>query len=291
MVDLFMKEVNTVLNEINESYEIICVNDASTDNTLEELFQAKEKYPNLHIINLSRNFGKEAALTAGLDYAQGEVIIPIDADLQDPPELIKEFILQWRKGFDVVLAKRIDRSSDSIAKKMTAQLFYKFYNKISHTKMPYNVGDYRLITNKVLHAIQQLPENQRFMKGIFAWVGFKTTVVEYKRDTRTAGKTSFHGWSLWNFALDGITSFSTIPLRVWLYIGIIIALLSFSYGSFIILRTLIMGIDLPGYASLLTTILFIGGVQLIGIGVLGEYIGRIYIEAKRRPPYIVEGEY
>ena len=221
MVNLFMKEVNTVLNEINESYEIICVNDGSTDDTLEKLFQAKKKYPNLHIINLSRNFGKEAALTAGLDFAQGEVIIPIDADLQDPPKLIKEFILQWRKGFDVVLAKRVDRSSDSIAKKMTAELFYKFHNKISRTKLPNNVGDYRLITKKVLNAIQQLPENQRFMKGIFAWIGFKTTVVEYKRDNRKAGKTSFNGWNLWNFALEGITSFSTVPLRLWLYVGII----------------------------------------------------------------------
>lgn len=291
MVDLFMKEISTVLNEINKPSEIICINDGSTDNTMEKLLQAKEKYPTMHIVNLSRNFGKEAALTAGLDFAQGEVIIPIDADLQDPPELIKEFILQWKKGFDIVLAKRVDRSSDSVAKKMTAELFYKFYNKISRTKLPNNVGDYRLITKKVLNAIQQLPENQRFMKGIFAWVGFKTTVVEYKRDNRKAGKTSFHGWSLWNFALEGITSFSTVPLRLWLYVGIIMSILSFFYGSFIVLRTLIMGIDLPGYASLLTTILFIGGVQLIGIGVLGEYIGRIYIEAKRRPPYIVEGEY
>ena len=291
MVDLFMKEISSVLNEINKPFEIICINDGSTDNTMEKLLQAKEKYPTMRIINLSRNFGKEAALTAGLDYAQGEVIIPIDADLQHPPELIKEFILQWRKGFDVVLAKRVDRSSDSIAKKMTAQLFYKLYNKISGTDIPNNVGDYRLITKKVLNAIQQLPENQRFMKGIFAWVGFKTTVVDYKPDARKAGKTSFHWWSLWNLALEGITGFSTVPLRVWLYVGVIMSLLSFFYGSFIVLRTLIMGVDLPGYASLLTIILFLGGVQLIGIGVLGEYIGRIYIEAKRRPSYIVEDEY
>jgi glycosyltransferase involved in cell wall biosynthesis len=291
MVDLFMKEITAVVNEVDKPFEVVCVNDGSTDNTLAKLLQAKEDYPNIKIINFSRNFGKEAALTAGLDYAKGEMIIPIDADLQDPPELIKDFISYWEKGYDVVLAKRVDRSSDSFAKKITAQLFYKFHNKISHTKIPDNVGDYRLITRKVLNAIQKLPENQRFMKGIFAWVGFRTATVEYKRNNRKAGKTSFNGWKLWNFALDGIASFSNIPLRIWLYIGMFMSFLTFFYGSFIILRTLIWGVDVPGYASLLTVILFLGGIQLVGIGVLGEYIGRIYMESKRRPLYIVEGEY
>ncbi len=291
MVDLFMKEITAVVNELNKPFEVVCVNDGSTDNTLAKLLQAKEDYPNMKIINFSRNFGKEAALTAGLDYAKGEMIIPIDADLQDPPELIKDFISYREKGYDVVVAKRVDRSNDSIAKKITAQLFYKFHNKIAQTKIPDNVGDYRLITRKVLNAMQELRENQRFMKGIFAWVGFRTATVEYKRDNRKAGKTSFNGWKLWNFALDGITSFSNIPLRIWLYIGTLISFLTFLYGSFIILRTLIFGIDVPGYASLLTVILFLGGIQLIGIGVLGEYIGRIYMESKRRPIYIVENEY
>lgn len=291
MVDLFMEEVTAVVKPLNMPFEIVCVNDGSTDNTLQKLLQAKKNFTNIRIINLSRNFGKEAALTAGLDFTKGEVIIPIDADLQDPPELIKLFISKWQDGFDVVLAKRTDRSSDTVVKKLTAQLFYKFHNIISHTELLENVGDYRLMTRKVLNAIQKLPENQRFMKGIFAWVGFKTTIVEYKRNSRRAGKTSFNGWRLWNFALDGITSFSTVPLRIWLYIGFLISFLAFSYGSFIVLRTLIIGVDLPGYASLLTSILFLGGIQLIGIGVLGEYIGRMYIEAKRRPPYIVEEEY
>jgi glycosyltransferase involved in cell wall biosynthesis len=291
MVDLFMKEITAVVNELDKTFEVVCVNDGSTDNTLAKLLQAKEDYPNMKIINFSRNFGKEAALTAGLDYAKGEMIIPIDADLQDPPELIKDFISCREKGYDVVVAKRVDRSNDSIAKKITAQLFYKFHNKISQTKIPDNVGDYRLITRKVLNAMQELRENQRFMKGIFAWVGFKTATVEYKRDNRKAGKTSFNGWKLWNFALDGITSFSNIPLRIWLYIGTFISFLTFLYGSFIIVRTLIWGIDVPGYASLLTVILFLGGIQLIGIGALGEYIGRIYMESKSRPLYIVEDEY
>lgn len=291
MVDLFLQQMAAVLDGLNRSFEIIMVNDGSSDNTMQKLQQAKAQYPQIRIINLSRNFGKEAALSAGLDFAEGEVIVPIDADLQDPPELINEFIKKWQEGFDVVLAKRIDRSTDSLAKRLTASLFYKLHSKISHTDIPDNVGDYRLITRKVLRAIQQLPENQRFMKGIFAWVGFKTAIVEYKRDNRKAGKTSFHGWSLWNFALEGITSFSTFPLRIWLYIGSSIALLSFIYGSFIVFRTLIVGVDLPGYASLLTTILFLGGIQLIGIGVLGEYLGRTYEESKRRPLYIVENEY
>ena len=291
MVDLFMKEITAVVNELNKPFEVVCINDGSTDNTLAKLLQAKEDYPNMRIINFSRNFGKEAALTAGLDYAKGEMIIPIDADLQDPPELIKDFISYREKGYDVVVAKRVDRSNDSFAKKITAQLFYKFHNKIAQTKIPDNVGDYRLITRKVLNAIQKLPENQRFMKGIFAWVGFKTATVEYKRDNRKAGKTSFNGWKLWNFALDGITSFSNIPLRIWLYIGTFISFLTFLYGSFIILRTLILGVDVPGYASLLTVILFLGGIQLVGIGALGEYIGRIYMESKKRPLYIVEDEY
>ena len=288
MVNVFMKEIFAVLESINRTFEIICINDGSSDNTLEKLLNEQKTRTNIKIINLSRNFGKEAALTAGLDFANGEAIIPIDADLQDPPALIKDFISHWDRGYDVVLAKRTDRSADSFVKRITAQLFYKIHNKISPTQIPDNVGDFRLITRKVLKAIQELPENQRFMKGIFAWVGFKTAVVEYKRGERKAGKTSFNIWKLWNFAIEGVTSFSTIPLRVWLYLGLFISIFAFCYGSFIIIKTLIMGIDVPGYASLLTTVLFLGGVQLIGIGVIGEYIGRMYMETKKRPPYIID---
>ena len=291
MVNVFMKEIFTVLQSINRTFEIVCVNDGSSDNTLKKLLEEQGTRENIKIINFSRNFGKEAALTAGLDYALGDAIIPIDADLQDPPGLIKEFILKWDEGYDVVLAKRMDRSTDNFLKRVTAQLFYKVHNMISHTKIPENVGDYRLMTRKVIDAIQELPENQRFMKGIFAWVGFNSAVVEYKRDERRAGNTSFNGWKLWNFALDGITSFSTSPLRVWLYLGVFVSTISFCYGNFIILRTLVLGVDVPGYASLLTTILFLGGIQLIGIGVIGEYIGRLYLESKKRPLYIVEKEY
>ena len=211
--------------------------------------------------------------------------------MQDPPELIKELVAKWREGYDVVLAKRADRTSDSFAKRVSADLFYKLNGKISNVDIPNNVGDFRLMSKRVVEALKQLPENQRFMKGLFAWVGFKTTVIEYVREKREAGQSSFNGWKLWNFALDGITSFSTLPLRIWLYIGALVSFLSFLYGSFIILKTLIFGVDLPGYASLAVIMLFLGGIQLIGIGILGEYIGRIYSESKRRPSYIIEGEY
>ncbi|MDF1577731.1 MAG: glycosyltransferase family 2 protein [Desulfobulbales bacterium] len=286
----FLARIEAVMAGLDMTYEIICVNDGSTDHTLARLLDAKGDYPRLRIINLSRNFGKEAALTAGLDYSTGGIIIPIDADLQDPPELIPELIAEWKKGFDVVLAKRVDRNADSFLKKTTANLFYRFHNRISATRIPDNCGDFRLITRQVAEAVRQLPENQRFMKGVFAWVGFRISAVEYSRESRAAGYSKFGFWKLWNFALDGITSFSTAPLRIWLYIGFIVAALSFSYGGFIVVRTLVYGVDVPGYASLLTSILFLGGVQLISIGVLGEYLGRVYMEVKGRPSYIVDRE-
>ena len=290
-IEPFLRRIEEILAQINESYEIVFINDGSKDNTLNVLLNAKQNFKNIRIINFSRNFGKEAALTAGLDKARGEAAISIDVDLQDPPELIKELVAKWREGYDVVLAKRADRTSDSFAKRVSADLFYKLNGKISNVDIPNNVGDFRLMSKRVVEALKQLPENQRFMKGLFAWVGFKTTVIEYVREKREAGQSSFNGWKLWNFALDGITSFSTLPLRIWLYIGALVSFLSFLYGSFIILKTLIFGVDLPGYASLAVIMLFLGGIQLIGIGILGEYIGRIYSESKRRPSYIIEGEY
>ncbi len=290
-IEPFLRRIEEILTQINEPYEIVFINDGSRDNTLNVLLNAKQNFKNIRIINFSRNFGKEAALTAGLDKARGEAAIPIDVDLQDPPELIKELVARWREGYDVVLAKRADRTSDSFAKRVSADLFYKLNGKISNVDIPNNVGDFRLMSKRVVEALKQLPENQRFMKGLFAWVGFKTVAIEYVREKREAGQSSFNGWKLWNFALDGITSFSTLPLRIWLYIGALVSFLSFLYGSFIILKTLIFGVDLPGYASLAVIMLFLGGIQLIGIGILGEYIGRIYSESKRRPSYIIEGEY
>ncbi|WP_051868413.1 glycosyltransferase family 2 protein [Vibrio sp. ER1A] len=290
VLNIFLQRISTVLQETGYSYEVILINDGSKDGTLKVMESLREQDSHVRTVNLSRNFGKEAALTAGLDLARGEVIIPIDADLQDPPELIHDFLREWKKGFDVVVAKRVDRSTDSWAKKLSAELFYKFHNAVANVEIPENVGDFRLINRRVLQAIQLLPENQRFMKGIFSWVGFKTSVVEYKRESREAGETSFNGWKLWNFALDGITSFSTAPLRIWLYVGSVISGFAFLYLSVTVIKTLIFGIDSPGYASLITVILFLGGVQLIGIGVLGEYVGRLYMESKRRPTYIIESD-
>jgi glycosyltransferase involved in cell wall biosynthesis len=272
------------------AYEIIFINDGSTDNTLTVLQEAKKQIPQIRILNLSRNFGKEAALSAGIEHTKGDAVIPIDTDLQHPPEIIKDFIQEWQKGYDVVAGKRLTRTGESKLKKLSAKLFYSLHSKISHVDIPPDIGDFRLMSRKVVEALKLLPENQRFMKGIFAWVGFKTTIVEYVQEERVAGKTSFNGWKLWNFALDGITSFSTVPLRIWLYIGLSISSLSFLLAIIILLDTLFFGIDVPGYTSTILMVLFLGGIQLIGIGFLGEYIGRIYQEAKRRPPYIIDEE-
>jgi polyisoprenyl-phosphate glycosyltransferase len=268
-------------------FEVVCVDDGSRDDTLLYLQEIAQTDSRFRVIELSRNFGKEAALTAGIDLAIGNAVIIMDADLQDPPELIIKMIEQWQTGIDVVLAKRSDRSVDSFLKRKTAEYFYRLHNAISPISIPENVGDFRLMDRSVVEALKQLPEQQRFMKGLFAWVGFKTSVVEYTRMQRAVGDSKFSGWKLWNFALEGITSFSSAPLRAWTYIGLFIAFLSMIYAIFIIGRTLINGIDIPGYASLLVAILFLGGLQLISIGILGEYIGRIYIESKQRPRYII----
>jgi len=291
VIDIFLQKIFVVFEKLGKSYEIIFVNDGSRDNTLEILKEKAKERDDVRVISLSRNFGKEAALSAGLDMSKGEVVVPIDVDLQDPPELILDFVKKYEEGYDVVVGKRVDRTTDTNAKRISAELFYKMHNKISDIEIPHNVGDYRLMSRRVVEELKKLPETQRFMKGIFAWLGFKTAVVEYKRDERAAGNTSFNGWKLWNFALDGITSFSTVPLRIWLYIGMFLAFVSFIYGSWIILKTLIFGVDSPGYASMITVILFLGGIQLMGIGILGEYIGRIYLESKNRPVYIIEDEY
>lgn len=273
---------------VSYDFEVVCVDDGSKDDTLTRLIALAGNDPRFRVVELSRNFGKEAALTAGLDASHGDAVIPIDADLQDPPSLIGRLIKAWEEtGADVVLAKRSDRASDSAAKRFSAAAFYDMHNWVSQIKIPANVGDCRLMTRPVVEALKLLPEKQRFMKGLFAWVGFKSVTIEYTREKRFAGSSKFSGWKLWNFALEGITSFSSWPLRVWTYIGMFGALVTLSYGLFIVLRTLIQGVDVPGYASLLVSILFFGSLQLIGLGVLGEYVGRIYMESKHRPTYLV----
>jgi len=271
--------------------EFLFVNDGSTDGTLDLLLELQSADSRFKIIDLSRNFGKEAALSAGLDAAIGRAVIPIDVDLQDPPELIFEMASLWRQGYDVVLARRIDRSADSQFKRVSAGWFYGVLSKISDVHLPENVGDFRLMDRSVINALKTLPESKRFMKGLFAWVGFRTTFVDYSRSERSSGETKFNGWRLWNFALEGITSFSTDPLRIWTYLGFSVSLISFSFGVVIALRVLLYGVDTPGYASLIVAVTFFGGLQLIGIGILGEYLGRTYIEAKRRPVYLIRRTY
>ena len=290
VIEQFFGVIIPLLEDNFENYEIVCVNDGSKDKTLELLYDLSAQNSRINVINLSRNFGKEAALTAALDFSKGDIVIPIDADLQDPPALIIDMVEKWSEGYDVVLAKRIDRTSDTILKRLTANVFYKLHNKISSPALPQNVGDFRLMSREVVEAIKSMPERHRFMKGLFAWVGFKTAEIEYVREPRCAGKTKFKGWRLWNFAIEGITSFSTIPLSVWLYVGFFTAFSSFSYAGYIFIRTIFLGIQLPGYASTLCLILFLGGLQLMGIGVIGEYLGRTYIESKQRPIYIVKKE-
>lgn len=276
-----------VLSPLDTRYEIVCINDGSSDGTLETLRGWQARLPTLKVIDLSRRFGKEAALTAGLEYSCGDAVVPFDADLQDPAELIPEMIRLWRDGAEVVLARRSDRRSDSFMKRNSARLFYRMHNSISELQIPDDVGDFRLMDRRVVEAVLQLPERCRFMKGIFAWVGFRTTYVDYQRRPRAAGHSKFNSWRLWNFALEGITSFSTWPLRLWTYIGLAIAMASLAYGGYIVFLAVAHGIDVPGYASLATMVLFLGGIQLFGIGILGEYVGRLFQESKQRPLYVV----
>lgn len=288
-IDLFFSSVQLVLKKMPElTYEFICINDGSQDKTLDILKTYAKKNKSIKIISFSRNFKKEQALYAGLEHCSGRAAIVMDVDMQDPPELIEEFVQKWQKGFEVVYGVRIDRNADTFFKKMTANFFYKIYNLISETKIPDNVGDFRLLDRKVIDAVLSIKEKKLFMKGIFNWVGFKSIGVPYKRQQRAAGTTKWSYWKLWNFALDGITSSTTLPLRIWTYFGGFVACFSFLYGFFIIIRTLIFGIDIPGYASLLVCILFLGGIQLLALGIFGEYIGRIFAEVKDRPLYIID---
>jgi glycosyltransferase involved in cell wall biosynthesis len=286
-IPVFLSTVVPILENTGLSYEMVFVDDGSRDATVATLAAFSSMYSQIRLVELSRNFGKEAAMTAGLTYASGDAIIPMDCDLQDPPELIPEMIEKWQAGFKVVHAVRRSRATDTWAKRATAKAFYRMMEDITDVKIPANCGDYRLMDRAVVNAILSFPERNRFMKGIMAAAGFKAAQVEYDRPERSAGETKFNFWKLWNFALDGITSFSTVPLRVWTYIGGIVALFSFVYSGWIITKTLLWGVVTPGFATLTCVVLFLGGVQLIGIGVLGEYIGRIVAETKRRPLFLV----
>lgn len=271
----------------DETVEIVFVNDGSEDDTARIIRDLSADDSLVTAVNFSRNFGKEPALMAGLDLATGDAVVPIDVDLQDPIEVVETMIDLWRKGAEVVLARRSDRRSDGFLKRVTAKAYYRCHNLISKPKIEANVGDFRLMDRRVIEVIRSMPERNLFMKGLLSWVGFRTEVIDYVRSPRIAGRTKFSGWRLWNFALEGITSFSTVPLRLWVYLGLCISLVSGIYAGYIVFGKIVYDNPVPGYPSLMTGILFFGGVQLIGIGVLGEYIGRIYLEVKGRPRYVV----
>ena len=268
-------------------WEILFIDDGSEDLTLAAILQAHQADPRVRAISLSRNFGKEAALTAGLDFAAGQAVIPIDVDLQDPPEVIGEMLAKWRDGYEVVYGVRTNRESDSLPKRLTADLYYRAHNYLSSDKIPEHAGDFRLLDRSVVEIIRQMPERNRFMKGLFAWSGFRQAAVQYERAPREVGTTKFRYWKLWTLALDGLTSASTMPLRIWSYIGVVIAFFTLLYAAGVIAKTILFGSDVAGYPSLMVAILFFGGLQLISLGVLGEYVGRILIETKRRPLYVV----
>jgi glycosyltransferase involved in cell wall biosynthesis len=285
----FLARVAPILDGLfaDGAWEILFVDDGSEDNTLAAILKGHVADPRVRALSLSRNFGKEAALTAGLDHAAGQAVIPIDVDLQDPPEMIGAMLAKWRDGYEVVYGVRTNRRSDSLPKRLTADLYYRAHNYLSSDKIPEHAGDFRLLDRAVVEIIKAMPERNRFMKGLFAWSGFRQAAVEYSRAERAVGKTKFRYWKLWTLALDGITSASTMPLRIWSYIGVVIAFFTLLFAVYVVVKTILFGSDVAGYPSLMVAILFFGGLQLISLGVLGEYVGRILIETKRRPLYVI----
>ena len=280
-----------ILNKLPTKYEIVVINDGSTDNTLELLLEQKKEISQLKIVDLSRNFGKEAALYAGFVHCTGDCAISIDADLQDPPLLIIEMVDNWIKGYEVVTAVRETRTTDTYFKRKTAGFFYKFINIIGETQLTANAGDFRLLDRIAINAFLQLGERVRFNKGLLAWIGFKEKIVYHHREARAIGNSKWNYWKLFKFSIDGITSFSKAPLEMWFYLGIIISGLGFLYAIYYFVKTIIFGIDVHGYPSLLMFILFFSGLQMTGIGILGKYIGRIFIESKQRPVFLIRNIY
>ena len=267
--------------------EILYVNDGSDDESLTILKRLREADARVAILDLSRNFGKEVAMSAGLDHAQGDAVIVIDADLQDPPELIAEMVRGWQQGYDVVLMRRRSRAEESWLKKATSSAFYRAMGRLGSIEIPADVGDFRLLSRRAVAAVRRFPERSRFMKGLFAWIGFSCLEVEYDRAGREAGKTKWNYWRLWNFALEGITSFSVVPLKAASYVGFVTALIAFAYGGYVIAKTLLFGDPARGYPTLITVVLFLGGLQLMALGIIGEYLARMFIEVKQRPLYLI----
>lgn len=288
VIETFNSILVELLNQENCSYEIVYIDDGSCDDSYQILKEIKSFNPNVSVIKFSRNFGKELAVSAGLQKSLGDAVVVIDCDLQDPPHLIPLMIHAWKSGADVVNMRRVGREGDSFVKKQTAKYFYKLIKSIGDVEIEENVGDFRLLSRKAVDAINQLPERNRFMKGLFSWVGYKKTTIDYVRKPRLAGKTKWPYWKLWNFALDGITNFSTAPLKISVYIGFIFAFIAFFLGLSYLIKTMIYGDEVKGFPTLFLTILFLSGIQLISIGIIGEYISRIFIEIKGRPLYLID---
>jgi polyisoprenyl-phosphate glycosyltransferase len=284
----FHARLAPVFDKLDLKCEVLYVDDGSRDNTFAVMEALRESDARVSTLRLSRNFGKELALTAGLDFADADAVIVIDADLQDPPELIATFVERWREGFDVVYGTRSTRAGESGLKKFTAAAFYRLMSKLSHTPVPRDTGDFRLLSRRALDALKQLRERQRFMKGLFTWVGYRQVSVIYDRDPRFAGDSKFNYWRLWNFALEGITSFSSVPLKLATYVGIVTAFIAFVFAIAVFGKALFYGDPVRGYPSLMLVVLFLGGVQLMALGMIGEYLGRLYIESKQRPLYLID---
>lgn len=285
-LDEYFETVENVLSDYD--YEIVCVDDGSTDHTLVGLVKRQQGSTRIRVVELSRNFGKEAALTAGLASCSGDCVVIIDADLQDPPSLIPSMVKKWEEGAEVVLAKRSSRDTDTPMKRLSAGWFYAIYNRFAEQPIPENVGDFRLLDRKVLDVVNSLGESNRFMKGILSWPGFSTELIEFERPNRSLGHTKWNYRNLFKLSADGIFAFSTLPLRLATLVGIFTSAAAFIYGGFVIVKTLILGVDVKGYASLMVVTLFLGGIILISLGLLGEYLGRIYNEVKGRPIYVVK---
>lgn len=283
----FLSEVRAIMPDCGARLDVVFVDDGSTDLTVACIERQAHQLP-ITLVKLTKHFGKEAALTAGLAHAQGDAVVPIDVDLQDPPVVVAQFIAHWRDGYDVVYGVRASRASDTALKRHTAALFYRVFNKLSRDRIPENVGDFRLMDRRVVDAVLSLPEKGRFMKGLFSWVGFKSIAVPYTRQARARGTSTWGYWKLWNFALDGLFGFSSLPLRIWTYAGALVAMVSLLYGAAIIVRKLVFDVAVDGWTSLMVAVVFFGGVQLISLGVMGEYLGRIFIESKNRPIYLVD---
>jgi polyisoprenyl-phosphate glycosyltransferase len=283
----FHSRLVAVLDRLELPAEIVYVNDGSTDRSLSLLIDLRRRDQRIAIVDLSRNFGKELALTAGLDHALGDAVVVIDADLQDPPELIPELLKGWEQGYDVVSARRIAREGETWLKRLTAAAFYRLLERSTRTHVLRDTGDFRMLSRRAVDAAKSLREQHRFMKGLFAWIGFPQLSIPYRREVRHAGRSKWSYWKLWNLAIEGLTSFTIAPLRLASYLGAVVALLSFAYAAVIIYKTLAYGDPVRGYPSLMVTVLFLGGVQLLSLGIIGEYLGRIFNETKHRPLYLV----